>query len=253
MTPTQEAQEGIRRYLLGQLSDGAREEIERDLIANDQLFAEILIVEDELTDEYVNNSLSPDERANFERHFLATSERQENLRFAQALNRHVTAHASGQDDMPRPLVPGFLSRQTRLFRFAAAIAVLAILAGALWFFWPRQASPRTFATLTLSISTNTRDEGVQAPKIKLPLDKDALRILLRLPNPPPPAVGYRVQLLDGNGESRSLGIAGQDTQTVVVEIPSTQLRRGQYALNLFPIKADGTEQRITGSYYFTVE
>jgi hypothetical protein len=114
-------------------------------------------------------------------------------------------------------------------------------------------TPPTFAIITLAIRPNTRDEGVQAPKINLPLGKDALRISLGLPNPPPAAVRYRVQLLGANDESRSLGIAGQDAQSVVVEIPGTQLQRGQYALNLFAIKADGTEQRITGSYYFTVE
>jgi hypothetical protein len=253
MTPTREVQERIRRYLLGQISDRAREEIERDLVANEEVFAELLIIEDELTDEYISDSLSPAERANFEGYFLATPERQEDLRFAQALNRYVTTTASGQADLPRLLVPGFLGSQTRLVRIAAAVAVLAIIAGALWFVWPRQPSPRTFATLTLSISPNTRDGGVQAPKTKLPLGKDALRIFLKLPNPPPPAVGYRVQLLDAHDESRSLGIAGQDTQTVVVEIPGAQLQRGQCLLNLFAIKADGTEQRINGSYYFTVE
>ena len=246
MTPTEEVKEGIRRYLLGQLPDGAREEIERDLMAKEEVFAELLIIEDELTDEYISESLSPDERANFETHFLAAPERQDNLLFARALNRYVTTHPSEHGDIARSPVP-------ELVRWAAFVALLAILAGALWFFFPRQPSSRTFATLTLAVSPNTRDEGVQAPKIKLPLGNETLRVFLRLPNPAPTAVGYRVQLLDDNGESRSPGITRQDAQSVVLEIPGTQLRRGQYALNLFAIKADGTEQRIAGSYYFTVE
>ena len=252
MTPTQDVQKGIRRYLLGQLPDSDREEIERDLMADEGFFAEFLILEDELADEYVNDCLTPDERANFERHFLATPERQESLQFAQALDRYVTDHAPAPDVMPRPPA-GLLSSQNRFVRCAAVIALLAILAGGLWFLWPRQTSPQTFATLNLSTSLNTRDGGAQGPKVRLPLGKDALRISLTLPNPPPPAVGYRVQLFDGNDESRPLKILGHDAQSVVVEIPVTQLRIGQYALNLLAIKADGSEQRVSGSYYFTVE
>ena len=47
MTPTPEVQERIRRYLLGQLSDGAREEIEQDLLANEELFEELLVAEED--------------------------------------------------------------------------------------------------------------------------------------------------------------------------------------------------------------
>jgi len=247
MTPTQEVQQKIRQYLLGQVSDGTREEIERELLADDEVFAELLIIEDELADEYVSGCLSPDDRANFESHFLATPERQEDLQFASALNRYVTTRASGRADLPGPWV---LSKQAR--RLAAAVAVVAIMAGALWFFFLRQQTPPTYLTLTLTISPNTREEGVQPPKVG-PLGKQTLRLLLRLPNPSPPAARYRVQLIDTNRESRSLNIAGQDAQSVTVDIPAVQLQRGEYALRLFSINGDGTEQRINGCYYFTVE
>jgi hypothetical protein len=247
-----EFQNRLRRYLLGELADDARDEIEQDLLIDEELFEELLVMEEELTDEYIEGNLANEERARFEQHFLATPERQQSLRFARALNRYLTTHASERGDAVRPIVPGFLSRQSRSFSVGAAVAVIVIMAGALWFFFLRQHSPPTFTSLTLTISANTRDEGVQAPKIKL-LGEETLRIYLKLPNPPPSAVRYRAQLLDVNGESRSLKIAGQEAQSVILEIPGPQLRRGQYALNLSAIKADGTEQRINGSYYFTVE
>lgn len=247
MTPTQEVQQRIRQYLLGQVSRGAREEIERELLADAEMFAELLIIEEELTDEYVNGSINPDDRANFESHFLATPERQEDLRFASALNRYVTTRASAGVELAKPWV---LSPQAR--RLAAAVAVVAIMAGALWFFFLRQRTPPTYLTLTLTISPNTREEGVEAPKVG-PLGKQTLRVLLRLPNPSRPAAGYRAQLIDTNGEPRSLNIAGQDAQSVTVEIPAAQLPRGQYALRLFAIDGSGTEQRINGCYYFTVQ
>jgi hypothetical protein len=247
MTPMQEIEERIRHYLLGQLSDGPREEIERALLTNEDAFAELLIIEDELTDEYLNNQLNPDDRADFERHFLAAPERQEDLRFAQALNRYVnTTHAS-ERATSMPIVP---SRQAKPLRIAAAVAVVVILASALWFGFFHHPASTAFVTVTLTISPSTREEGVQSPRIKSP-GRDTLRVFLILPNPPPPAVRYRVQLLEVNGEYRSLEVAGQDNQSVIVEIPGAQLARGQYALSLSAVKADGTEQRL--NYYFTIE
>jgi len=244
MTPTQEIQEPIRQYLLGQLSDGPREEIERALLTNEEAFAELLIIEDELTDEYLNSQLNPDDRADFERHFLAAPERQDELRFAQALNRYVTTtHASERADTSIPIV---LSRQAKPLRIVAAVAVVIIMASALWFGFFRQPVSTAFVTVTLTISPSTRDEGVQSARIESP-GKDTLRIFLRLPNPPPSAVSYRVQLLDVNGEYQSLKVAGQDNQSVIVEIPGAQLSRGRYALNLSAVWADGTEQRLNGS------
>jgi anti-sigma-K factor RskA len=253
MTPTQEGQERIKNYLLGLLSDEARQEIEQDILSNQEVLAEILMVEDDLTDEYVRGGLSPHQRTQFENHFLAPPARQENLRFARALNRYVTTHPSGQTFTDRTTGTWFFRNQARLIPVAAAVAVIVIAAAAaLWFFIPRQTAPQTFATLTLSLTPNTRGEEAQLPRVKLPLGKDALKIFLKLPQSVT-ATRYRVQLVNTGGESKSLTISEQDAQSIAVEIPATQLRPGQYALNLIAVKADGTEQRLSGSYYFIAE
>lgn len=89
MTPTPEVQERLRSYLLGQLADDAREEVEKDLLASDELFEELLVVEDEIIDEYLAGKLN--DGAAFENHFLATPERHEKLRFGRAFNRYLAA------------------------------------------------------------------------------------------------------------------------------------------------------------------
>lgn len=241
----------IRLFLLGKLADGEKEQIEQKLLTNDDFFEEILIVEEELADEYVAGDLSREERADFESHFLATPERQQNLRFAQALSRYVTAEANRELN-PAPVTPVYWAPKTWMGRMAAVVAIIAV-AVALWFFIPSSQTPRTFAPLTLTISPNTRDQGAQSARVSLPLNADALRMSLRLPNPSPPAVRYRLELLDDNGGSRSLEAAEQDRESVVLVIPSEELRRGRYAINLIAIQANGTEQRINGSYYFNVE
>jgi hypothetical protein len=77
-----------------------------------------------------------------------------------------------------------------------------------------------------------------------------LRITLVLPESSPSASSYRVEAVDG---INTLSVAGSNSNSVSVTIPAAQLRRGQYALRLYAIKTDGTEERIPGNYFFTVE
>jgi CHAT domain-containing protein/Tfp pilus assembly protein PilF len=91
MTPTPEVQERLRRYLLGQLTDGAREEVEEDLLATAEVFEELLVIEDELVDQYLNESLEAADRTAFENHFLSTPERHDKLRFGRAFDRYLSS------------------------------------------------------------------------------------------------------------------------------------------------------------------
>lgn len=251
MTPTPEVQERIRRYLLAQLTDGAREEFEQDLLVDVELFEELLVGEDELIDGYLAGELPVSESVQFEQHFLAAPERQEKLRFARALNRYVTV-ASLQETSISKFAPVSRISRTILYRAAAAFAVVILIAGTLWLVGHRSSSPRTFATLNLTVSQSTRGEGAQAPKVNLPRSGDALKIVLRLPDQSPTAAHYRVTLENDNGQNRSLETVAQDGQSVTVVIPASELKRGQYSLKLFAVRADGGEQRV-GSYLFTVE
>jgi hypothetical protein len=263
MTPTPEVQERIRRYLLGQLSDGAWEEFEQELLVDDELLEELLVLEDELNDEYLMGELPGDERVQFEQHFLAAPERQEKLRFARALNRYVTV--ANRQELDRKTSPSLWSNWTVLYRAGAVFAVVILFAGTVWFFLNRRSSPQipespamersahTFATLNLTISQSTRGEGAQASKVTLPLGKDALKIVLRLPDQSPTAARYRVELESGDGEKKSLETIAQDGQSITVVIPAGELKRDLYSLKVFTVRADGGEQRINGNYFFAVE
>jgi CHAT domain-containing protein len=128
MTPTPEVQARLRQYLLGQLDDDRREEIEKDLLAKDEMFEELLIVENEVIDEYVNGKLSAVERTAVEAHFLATPERREKLRFGRAFNRYLTSQAATAENV-RPLksAPAFWTRPQNFFSTPLRMAVFAVL------------------------------------------------------------------------------------------------------------------------------
>jgi len=74
-----------------------------------------------------------------------------------------------------------------------------------------------------------------------------------LPQQSPLAARYRVELENNNGVSKSVEVVEKDAQSVLIDIPAAHLARGQYALKLFAIQTDGTEQRINGSYFFIIE
>jgi anti-sigma factor RsiW len=253
MTPIQELQNRIRLYLLGQLSDGAGEEMERELLSNEEAFTELLIVEDELTDEYVNGGLSPDERAGFEKHFLAAPERQENLRFARAFDRFVSTARSNEEKVAAAGTPASWHSQTFLFRATAAVAVVAILLGAWWILRSRTPAGQNFATISLTLSAGERSEGTQAATVKLLPDADGLKAVLKLPDRSVPAARYRVEVEHESGARNTVEVTAQDAHSLTVVIPASILKRGQNSLKLFATSADGNEQRVPGSYLFTVE
>lgn len=234
----------IRQYLLRLLGDEEQRKLEERLLTEDALFEELEIAEDVLIDRFLSGELSRTERDSFEKHFLAAPERQRNLRFAEAVRRNLK-EVPAVAPSPRPR--GWWNLHPYLLRAAAGVAAVTILAGIFSVFL----SPPTFATLTLTLSNGDRSEGVEAAKAKRNVDE--LRIVLLLPERLPPAAGYRAVLTRENGENSTLNITKQDSQSVSVVIPISQLPTGQYAIQLFAIGADGIEQRIRGSYLFNVE
>ncbi|MDQ3744363.1 MAG: hypothetical protein M3444_08270 [Acidobacteriota bacterium] len=90
MTLYSENENELRQYLLGDLTEEARQRVEQRLLTEPDFLEELLAGEEELIDEYVGDELSGDERLKFERHFLCTTERRQQLRFARALSRYVS-------------------------------------------------------------------------------------------------------------------------------------------------------------------
>jgi len=258
--------EEIKLYLLGNLSEDIGKRVEERLLTEESFFEELLIAEVELIDEYVAGDLSGGDRLRFEQHFLLTPERRQKLGFAQALRRYTSALPEPSESelaQVRPATAGttwwavrlraFWSGQPRALRAAVALALVVVVAGAMWLYRPRTQPAQTFATLTLTASASNRADAVQASRVKLSPGDVALRVYLTPPEPPSLSARYRVELDNDAGETKLLEIEGQDTRSVSVFIPATQLARGRYALRLFMADAGKAERRAGGSYFFAVE
>ncbi|HTG15817.1 MAG TPA: hypothetical protein VK747_11170 [Blastocatellia bacterium] len=253
--------ERIIAYLLEELPEDDLERFEDECFAQESWPTHIHLVEEDLIDAYLRNELIPERRQRFERNYLTTETRQDRVSMAAALLRQIDEYnaASKVTAVVQPPVltlaerfRAFWNSQAWGLRAATGIATVVVIAGALWISF-RPPSPRTFATLTLSITSNNRAEGAQADKVNLPPNAEALNVSLTLPQQAPSAARYRVELENDNGDRKSAEVTGKDAQSVLVMIPAAQLARGQYALKLFAIKTDGTEQRINGTYFFIVE
>jgi hypothetical protein len=121
-----------RRYLVGDLTEEEKRAIEEQYFTDDEAFERLLAAEDDVVDEYVRGSLSPDERQRAAQR-LASDPRK--TAFARALARwtELSRSDSAKDLRPQPALQ--FRRSVRTARWVSAIAaVCAILAGAavLW-------------------------------------------------------------------------------------------------------------------------
>lgn len=77
----------VMRYLLGKLSDSEAARLEQSYFADDSVFDEIEIAEDELIDAYVRDRLSAEDRKQFETQLLSSARIAERVEFARLLSK----------------------------------------------------------------------------------------------------------------------------------------------------------------------
>jgi len=253
----------IRQYLLGQLAEEEQQAIEHRLLREDALFEELEVTEDELFDEYVADELTPVDRKQFEQYFLSAPERRRELEFAGGLHQYVAKKTVPENPIPRSLkvtqgpwlertpLEGIVQKQ--LFRMVAIVAFVVVIGGVIWFIQHDRHPPTIYAAFTVNISSNNRADGGAVTEIKLPLAADAVRLHLKLPEALDQTARFRVELLKESGETLNIERVALIEHAAVIELPAAQLSRGQYALKLYVVKPDGTEERINGSYFLSVK
>jgi hypothetical protein len=112
----------IRRYLLSQLAEDEREQLEERMMADNSFFDAVVLAEDEMVEEYVQGELSASERAGFEASFLSTPEGRQQVTYAKALRKYLSptlnaeervgeAPAAKRQIVERPLSAGLLTKK----------------------------------------------------------------------------------------------------------------------------------------------
>jgi tetratricopeptide (TPR) repeat protein len=145
-----EEEDLIRRYLLDGASDEERRQVEARLLEDDDYGERLLLIEDELIDDCARGALPDGERELFERNFLLTPRRRQDLIVAQEIMDHAAAaeginNASRQASMSEPKPERARQEfgwRRRLFEPAwkvAAYALLILGLGLVW--WLRSGEP----------------------------------------------------------------------------------------------------------------
>jgi len=164
MQETESQKTALRRYLLGSAPEDERESVEQALLADENLYEELLVIEDELIDQYVWGQLPEPERTSFLQYLDALPDHKERLEFAQALRAHslgsraeASVATAGSRGTPEE---GFGFRVPALF---LAAAVLLIMLGGVW-------SLATISALRNEVRTNQTElersrEGVAESRL----------------------------------------------------------------------------------------
>lgn len=261
------ADERINAYLLGELAEEEAERFEDECFAGESWPGQINLAEEDLIDEYLRGGLTQERRRRFEQNYLTTDARVERVRMAAALLRRVDSHEeSANAATVAPAAPtkevGRESRfgalwAGRAFVPRAALSFALLLVVSVGAFVAYRILPRNrtvvIVTLAPTLAERGAGDGAGPTKVRLPADAGSLAVSLTLPEGAAPSARYRVEFEDGEGNTKSIEAEGHDARSVSVVIPADGLTRGGYALRLYAITADGVEQRVRGSYLFSVE
>jgi len=124
----------IRRFLLGEMTDDERTAFEETFIAEDGgLFDEISVVEDELIESYIRETLSTAEKQKFEQNFLVSKTRRQRVAFTREMFDKLAAKKT-ETIAENPSVWNLIAEffKTPRLAFGAAMAILILVFG-LWF------------------------------------------------------------------------------------------------------------------------
>lgn len=273
MNPDLKEKPTIRDYLLGQATPDDSSRLEEQLLTDATLFQELLIVEDELIDQYLRNELAPTERQSLETHFLVAPERQGKLRFARSLRRYVDfAKTESQESSSANLVDEesvvlkpppkrglfwFLPFSNPIVSYSLAAALLLSVGGVSWVAFnnsrnqPSQQPGIVYAViLTPGL---TRDSG-EIRKFTIPPASGTIRLQLALPDNQ--YQSYKAVLHDSNGDivltmSNLKAQSANGQSALLVDLIPNVIPPGDYRITLSGLTANGNSESV-GSYSFRV-
>jgi hypothetical protein len=152
MTEAAVTDEVIRQFLLGDLEDRSRQRVEEVFISDPNTRDRVLMTENDLIEDYLEDSLSPLEREKFVSHYLATPRQRRKLRIATSLREYVIAEAVAGKPLAREetlatpkwrsYFQGLKAPNRFLFVPLAAVLTLAIVFGAIWLMQRHRLSAR---------------------------------------------------------------------------------------------------------------
>ena len=233
-------QEDLRRWLLGLLPQQESQSLEERLITDTALYEELLIVEDELIDDYLAGGLTASEREAFDSYFMNSPERQEQFRIANALRLYIDE--SKQDVSNQQFANAApvkaADRRWTLFRTpvaAVSLAAAVLLVVALVWLALSLHSPSSGNSLSVILTPGGQTrEGGSVQTVIVPPGTEFLQLHLRLARND--FQTYRATLVNSEGNvvqtTENLRPSAGTEPTIQLSVKAEQTPPGEYQLKL---------------------
>lgn len=249
MTTTTDNQENLmRRYLLGDLPEAEQLALEAVFFADAKRLEQMQEIETDLVDEYVRGWLSKSEQRQFELHYLVTPDHQERVAFARELLRVANEQVLPQTAQPKESFLEKLLATLRApqFAFGAALtAAVLLLVGVNWLaiqktLWHQQRQKERVAELNRR--TELENQIAQQNQLNTELKAELERLRAESSKPTSPPSVFSFVLLSGvrGGEQQTLKLPpGAQQIRLQVKLEADDFPR--YRANLRPV--DGGASR----------
>ena len=267
----------LREFLLGMLDDNTQERIETLFLTDPHTKEKLLVVEQDLMDDYLEDNLSPEDKDRFVSRYAQTDEQRRQIRITRTIKDWALREA--MSPQPAPTASSVWSRFWSRLRakplIVVPIAVMIVIATVLAVVWinsqRKQRKHRAIQQeLTqLNSPTNLREVPPQmtsldlrpvtlrsdAPQTELKTRANIHIVELRLPWIKPER--YRIYQAElravGGDDSYTIpGIQAENDGTFIrIRVPARILNRGHYRIILRGISSDGSPG-LAEEYSFAV-
>ena len=247
--------EVLRSYLLGTLEAEPRAKLEEGILCDPAAYDELLLLEEELIDQYVAGGLSETERQQFETHFLVTAERQNKLRFGQLLDRYMSSQKlpAYSKNVPVPQLNQTLPSGRFVPIAFAAIVVAVMGAGLLTWYVVRK--PADLPTVQIDESrlvvVQLAPSSVETKGVTVP-PQSFVKPELAVPNTS--FKNYKSELFRENKPLQTNALSMETNgahQIVPLTITGETLSPGDYQVKLSGVSESGQDEFID-NYSFRV-
>lgn len=275
MEGTEQQKEVLKQFLLGELNEERRQQVEERLLTDSDYRDEILIIEDELVEDYLTEKLPPDDRGNFEKHYLSAPRQQRNLKLTKVLLQAAAESAKtppySETNLLQNLKDIFWPRSQKLRLAVASLILLAVVGSVVTYnVWQsrRQSAELQAELVRLNVpgniltpgnsvpsvtllSFNLRDKGTPLPRLPITPASDVAQ--LRVTSTANTYQKIKVEIHPIGGDQLiQFELKPQPVgDTLILQLPARLLKPNDYVVTIRGVNAQGVIEDV-GEYAFRV-
>ena len=265
--------EVIKQFLLGDLDEERRQQVEERLLTDSDYQDQILMIESELVEDYLTEKLPPLDRSKFENHYLSAPRQQKNVKLTRMLLKVAQSakpQPSAKTNLRQTLSDIFWPRGRNLQWTTVSLILLAIVGSVVIYnVWRsrtrrtelqaelvRLNSPDNILTPSAAVRSVTllpfslRERG-ELPRLTITPATEVVQ--LRVTTAANTYQNYRIEVLTiGGDQIVQFEVKPQPPgDTLILQLPARILKPNDYVVTVRGVNAQGVTDDV-GEYAFRV-